>query len=264
MIGDQGLIKSFPLLKGKAPRQQLWKRAWFACALVLCVATISHIHRGRTLPTSNDDLLSIAFEQRVTTGQIVRDALRLDAAIGGGNYDEIDPALESLEQRAKQWQQSHEILHSQTQAGIDDPIARLVNPHLQIERGLEELLLFAKSAQRRAPYLDQNTIDRVSHARLIIGSGEEQYSSALVQITSLRQRIIDERINAFASSSRAGLLVLFAVTVMCVPIVVFPTRSPNLDAVSSAADGREPDPSLKICKSNVEVGHAEPQRKRAA
>ncbi|MBL4591061.1 MAG: hypothetical protein JKY96_03785 [Phycisphaerales bacterium] len=233
------MVKIASRLMGGNARGQLWKRAWFGCALVVAVAVIGNAHSGRTLPSGSDDVLALGYEQRVTMGLIVNDALRLDAAVGGEEYDGIDPALESLERNVARWEQAHQKLSKQVGSGIDEPIARLVNPYTQIDRGLDELLLVAKSAQRRAPYLDQETADRIRRARILIGEHELQYTEGLVQITAMRQGIIDERIAGFRGSSRAGLVVLIVVAAGCVPIVVFP-------ALAGMGAGSKSEPGLKI------------------
>ncbi len=235
----------FHILTGASVRGQLWKRAWFASGLIVLVAVVGNTHLNRILPQSGDDALAMAFEQRVTTQQVVKAALKLDAAVRGEQYDQIPSAMEMLEQSASTWEQTHQQLMAFSLKGIDEPIARLVNPHVQIDRGLDELLLVGKSAQRRAPYLDSETVNRITRAAVVVGMYEDQYNQGLTQITALRRQIVDARIEDFRSSSRAVLWVLVVLVVCSTPIVVFPAlgaMEPKSGKGADSADSDAPDP----------------------
>jgi hypothetical protein len=227
------------ILTGKDPRGQLWRRAWFASGLIALVAVIVHTQSGRSLPSSTDDVLAQAFEQRVTIQRVVKSALQLDAAVIGGDYDAIEPVMAALEENVMLFEQYHDQLTTQSGAGIDDPIARLATPFIQISGGLEELIIVGKSAERRAPYLDNETTGRISRATKGLTLHEGQYEAGLAQITALRLQIVDNQREQFLTSSQRGLFVLIALLMCTTPVVVYPVLSAIGSFKPSDQDGAE-------------------------
>jgi hypothetical protein len=225
------------ILKGGGARGQLWRRAWFASGLIALVAVIVHTQSNQSLPHSTDDVLAEAFEQRVMMQRVVKTALQLDDAVSEDDYDSIEPVMGTLVHNSKAFEQVHTLLASQGGAGIDEPIARLANPYIQISRGLDELILVGKSAERRAPYIDSETRDRISRAAKGLILYEQQYEEGLSQITALRQKIVNNQRADFRSSSLTGLFVLIGLVMCTTPIVVFPA----LSAIGASGSGKGDD-----------------------
>lgn len=224
-------------IKGSGSSAQLWRRAWFASALIAGACVIAHTHSTRMVPKSSDDVLTLAFEQRALTQRIVLDALVLDDAITDEDYASLSALLAALRSDASEWSENHERLSGFVSADLSEPIARMSNPHTQLRRGLDELLIVGSSAERRAPYLDLGTARRISRASELLVHSEGFYSEGLEQITSRRQELIDERIERFRASSRSALLFVMLLVLALPPIVVLPVagllRSPMTKRASS-------------------------------
>lgn len=174
------------------------------------------------VPKSSDDVLSLAYEQRALTQRVVRDALVLDDAVSSEDYASIGDSLDALRTNASEWAKKHERLSGFVYADLHEPIARMTNPHTQLRRGLDELLIVGASAERRAPYLDRDTARRITRASDLLVRSEAFYSEGLKQITSSRQELIDQRIDRFRASSRNGLLFVLMLVIALPPIVVLP------------------------------------------
>ncbi|MCA9302827.1 MAG: hypothetical protein KC996_01755 [Phycisphaerales bacterium] len=209
-------------ITGPGAGGQLWRRAWFASALVVIACMITHVHSTRLVPKSTDDVLALAFEQRVLTQRVVKGALMLDASVSQEQYDAISPSIESLRADAEGWLRTHERLVELAGTGIEEPIARMSNPHAQLSRGIGELILVGSSAERRAPYLDRETEGRIARACVLVRESEAHYAEGLERITEQRLGMIDARIDAFRSASRSGLVFVIALVLVVPPILVLP------------------------------------------
>lgn len=223
-------------ITGPGAGGQLWRRAWFASALVVIACVIVHVHSIRMVPKSNDDVLALAFEQRVLTQRLVKDALMLDASVAQKDYKTIAPSLDALRADADDWSRIHGLLAERSSTGIEEPIARMSNPHAQLSRGLGELLLVGSSAVRRAPYLDRETEERIARACRLVRQSEDQYAEGLERITEQRLGMIDTRIDEFRTASRGGLFFVIALVLAVPPVLVIPALG-LLRTVARNGDG---------------------------
>jgi len=216
------LIGFIRRITGPGAGGQLWRPAWFASALVVVACVIAHVHSIRMVPKSSDDVLALAFEQRVLTQRMVKDALLLDVSVAQKDYNAIAPSLDALRADADNWSRIHGLLVERSSTGIEEPIARMSNPHAQLSRGLGELLLVGSSAVRRAPYLDRETEGRITRASVLVRQSEDQYAEGLERITEQRLGMIDARIDEFRAASRGGLFFVIVLVLSVPPVLVIP------------------------------------------
>lgn len=206
-----------------------------AISFALFIALLSSVMIIRTtssLDNTSATKINLAGRQRELAQRIFTDALKIDHAIRVEDWDALEPALAELQSSTKDLKDAHRQLNqgssSQMLAGADtserqDAFRDIELPMNQIARSSEELQTLTISMIRRAPYIDQQTFDRVSAAKYEIEQAHAQFSPKIDHILDLFERSYKRTIASSIGRAKFGMAILIGVLVAILLFVIEPT-----------------------------------------
>ncbi|MFG0244925.1 MAG: ATP-binding protein [Phycisphaerales bacterium JB052] len=159
-------------------------------------------------------------------------AFEIDTAVRNERWERLEPLYDQLADCTDHLKRNHDALLTQnttetlfpnaSQEQLDT-IASIEVPYRRVISASKELQLLTSNSARRAPYLDQQTRNRISAALEEIGQAQ---GHLLPRIESLVQMFVDQshiEIDKSITQSRAGLIVLALMLASMVLFIIEPT-----------------------------------------
>lgn len=185
-----------------------------------------------TLDTASATKINMAGKQRVLAQRIVTSALSIDVAIRTNNWKDLESILTQLQQSSSSLQSTHAVLyHGDSNLKIAaahsperlDAFQALENPLRSLISSSTELQSLTISMIRRSPYIDQQTIDRVSSAKNEIIQSHAIFSPQMNNIVGLYEQDYKATIASSIRGAKFGMAILIGVLVAILLFVIEPT-----------------------------------------
>lgn len=185
-----------------------------------------------TLDTASATKINMAGEQRVLAQRIVTSALSIDVAIRTDNWKALESILTQLQQSSSSLQSTHAVLyHGDSNLKITathsparlDAFQALEHPLRSLISSSTELQSLTISMIRRSPYIDQQTIDRVSAAKNEIIQSHAIFSPQMNNIVDLYEQDYKATIASSIRGAKFGMAILIGVLVAILLFVIEPT-----------------------------------------
>ncbi len=191
--------------------------------VVLAFAMIFHITSA--LDDTAATKINLAGRQRLLAQSTLSCALAIDAAAQSSDWDSLEPALRELNQLLTDITERHNKLLSL----IDEASEAEQIAYLEIEQSFHimtksgaDLNKLTLSMIRRAPYLDSQTITRVTAAKEDIVEAHAQFLPKMEHIVELHELSNKSQITRSISHAKIGMIVLFLVLVGTILFVLEP------------------------------------------
>ncbi len=206
-----------------------------AISFALFIALLSSVMIIRTtssLDNTSATKINLAGHQRELAQRIVTDALKIDIAIRVGEWDSLKPVLAELQSSTSDLENTHAQLASGWSSfnldGNDaterkDAFDDVELPLRQLVSSSDELQALTISMIRRAPYIDQQTFDRVNAAKDEIEQAHALFFPRMNQILDEYERAYKRTIASSIGRAKFGMAILIGVLVAILLFVIEPT-----------------------------------------
>lgn len=200
--------------------------------LIAILTSVMVLRITSTLDSSSATKINMASTQRVLAQRILSDALQIDTAVRTSDWDVLRPVLAELQQSTIDLNSAHNALYlgstelnlspERSPEGIDT-FQAIELPLRAITNSSKELQTLTISMIRRAPYIDQQTFDRVASAKNEIRSAHEIFSPQMDELVTLYEQDYKATIASSVRGSKLGMLILVSALVAILLFVIEPT-----------------------------------------
>ncbi|MBL4697910.1 MAG: response regulator [Phycisphaerales bacterium] len=203
----------------------------FACFIAI-LTSLMLLRITSTLDSTSATQINMAGNQRVLSQRILTDAHMIHTAIITKDWDTLEPAFDELRSSTTELfvtQQS--LLKESTKLSLDSDYAKdQADAFAALNRPLEIMLSSSRELQtltasmiRRAPYIDQQTFQRVKSAKTEITQAHALFAPKMDELVGLYEQEYQRTIKSSIRSAKIGMVILVAVLTAILLFVIEPT-----------------------------------------
>ncbi|MEX0876119.1 MAG: histidine kinase dimerization/phospho-acceptor domain-containing protein [Phycisphaerales bacterium] len=177
-------------------------------------------------------MINISGSQRTYSQRIRSDAFEIETAVRYGQWDKLEPLYEDLKQTTEHFSVAHQQLFTHRSPGElfgdatiheADLVASIQVPAQQMISGSKELQKLTDNAIRRAPYIDELTINRILAVKDEITQAHSAYMPRMETIVDLFEQASRDEISASVRHARLAMVVLLVLLTATILFIIEPT-----------------------------------------
>jgi len=170
--------------------------------------------------------INLAGRQRLLSQQLVTDALTINTSAHTGDWETLRPMLNEINRIAHDLKEAQSYLdthNSKTQASEIEAYRATERSFGSMMKSVEELKKLTTSMIRRAPYVDEQTIKKVTATKDEITQAQSEYLPKMKSILSLYEKRFESKIVKSINHAKIGMLLMLIVLVASALFIIEPT-----------------------------------------
>ncbi|MDF1810106.1 MAG: ATP-binding protein [Phycisphaerales bacterium] len=217
-------------------RRSITRFRWLTLGIVTLVAVLSTAMIYNITASLDDSAaakINLAASHRALAQRILTNALQIDTGARTAQWDELEPAFTELNKTISQLRIAHSELtnDSHMNSTVESEFANQERelfmaaelPFNKMLSASEDLSKLTISMIRRSPYIDSQTLERVTSAKNVINDAHRIFLPKMKEIVSLNEVAYTSEIRSSIRNAKVGIFIIITVLICAVLFVVEPT-----------------------------------------